>query len=172
MKNAGVKALFSVIKSRIFRFTFASKVVCADTKYSSNTGACGKHYMMCLFEWGITRTLRSDDGDGDGNDDVKKETDLSKTTVLHVHKCFLYISLPSLHDYDVKMPIFAFYGRRTQGTEKFFFWTWTWFLRIQLQESSSTFGEAIRVGIITIKIDGTRIQFLSDVFAAASVLRS
>ena len=50
MKNAGVKALFSVIKSRIFRFTFASKVVCGDTKYSSNTGTCGKHYMMCLFE--------------------------------------------------------------------------------------------------------------------------
>ena len=50
MKNAGVKALFSVIKSRIFRFTFASKVVYGDTKYSSNTGTCGKHYMMCLFE--------------------------------------------------------------------------------------------------------------------------
>ena len=52
MKNAGVKALFSVIKSRIFRHTFASKVVCGDTKYSSNinTGTCGRHHMMCLFE--------------------------------------------------------------------------------------------------------------------------
>ena len=170
MLNAGVNALFCVIKSRIFRFTFASKVVCGDTKYSSNTGTCGKHYMMCLFEWGITRTLRSDDGDG--NDNVKKETDLSKTTILHVHKCFLYISLPSLHDYDVKMPIFAFYGGRIQGTAKSSFWTWTWFLRIQLQEGSSTFDEAIRVGIITIKTDGTRIQLLSDVFAAVAVLRS
>ena len=26
----------------------------------------------------------------------------SKTTTLHVHHAFLYISLPSLHDYDVK----------------------------------------------------------------------
>ena len=158
MLNAGVNALFCVIKSRIFRLTFASKVVCGDTKYSSNTGTCGKHYMMCLFEWGITRSLRSDDGDG--NDNVKKETDLSKTTILHVHKCFLYISLPSLHDYDVKMPIFAFYGGRIQGTAKSSFWTWTWFLRIQLQESSSTFDEAIRVGIITIKIFNFWATFL------------
>ena len=28
---------------------------------------------------------------------------ISKTTILHVHHAFLYISLPSLHDYDVKM---------------------------------------------------------------------
>ena len=63
--------------------------------------------------------LRSDDGDG--NDNVKKETDLSKTTILHVRKCFLYICLPSLHDYDVKMPIFAFYGGRIQETAKFSF---------------------------------------------------
>ena len=119
MKNAGVKALFSVIKSRIFRHTFASKVVCGDTKYSSNTGTCGKHYIMCLFKRGITGTLRSDDGDG--NDNVKEATDLSKTTTLHVHKCFLHISLPSLHDYDVIMPNFAFYGGRIQGTAKFSF---------------------------------------------------
>ena len=31
---------------------------------------------------------------------------------------FLYISLPSLHDYDGKMPIFTFYGRK-QATAKF-----------------------------------------------------
>ena len=43
--------------------------------------------------------------DGDGNEDVKKEIGLlSKTTTLHVHHAFSYISLPSLHDYEVKMP--------------------------------------------------------------------
>ena len=43
--------------------------------------------------------------DGDGNQDVKKARGLlRKTTTLHVHHAFLYISLPSLHDYDVKMP--------------------------------------------------------------------
>ena len=43
--------------------------------------------------------------DGDGNQDVKKAMSLlRKTTSLHVHHAFLYISLPSLHDYDVEMP--------------------------------------------------------------------
>ena len=49
--------------------------------------------------------LRSDVGDG--NEDVKKEIGLiTKTTTLHVHHAFLYISLPSLHDYDVKISNF------------------------------------------------------------------
>ena len=45
-------------------------------------------------------TLRND---GDGNGHGREAIDLvSKTTTLHVHHAFLYISLPSLHDYDVK----------------------------------------------------------------------
>ena len=36
---------------------------------------------------------------------------VSKTTPLHVHHAFLYISLPSLHDYDVKWPNFKFFLR-------------------------------------------------------------
>ena len=60
---------------------------------------------------------------------------LSKTTSLHVHHAFLYISLPLLHDYDVKMPIFTFYGGRKQATTSFSFsfWTWVWSQRNQLQ---------------------------------------
>ena len=46
--------------------------------------------------------------DGDGKEDIKKGL-LRKTTTLHVHHAFLYISLPSLHDYDVKMPNYKFY---------------------------------------------------------------
>ena len=39
-----------------------------------------------------------------------------------MHHAFLYISLPSQHDYDdVKMPIFTFYGERKQATTKFSF---------------------------------------------------
>ena len=44
-------------------------------------------------------TLRNHDHDGNGN--VKKAIGLmSKTTTLHLHHAFLYISLPSLHNYD------------------------------------------------------------------------
>ena len=48
-------------------------------------------------------SFSNDDGDGDGNENVKTAIGLlSKTTGWHVHHAFLYISLPLLHDYDVK----------------------------------------------------------------------
>ena len=60
--------------------------------------------------------------DGDGNQDVKKAIGLlHKTTTLHVQHAFLYISLPSLHDYDVKMPNCKFYGGSKQATTNLFF---------------------------------------------------
>ena len=60
--------------------------------------------------------------DGGGNENVKKAIGLlSKTTSLHVHDAFLYISLPLLYDYDVKMPSFTFYGGRKQATTNFSF---------------------------------------------------
>ena len=34
----------------------------------------------------------------------------SKTKILYVYHTFLYISLPFLHDFDVKLPNFTFYG--------------------------------------------------------------
>ena len=65
-------------------------------------------------------TLRSNDADG--NENVKRTIGLiSKTKTSHVHHTFLYISFPFLHDYDVKMPNFAFYGGRKQATTKFYF---------------------------------------------------
>ena len=42
-------------------------------------------------------------------DNVKKAIGLvNKTTSLHVHHAFLYISLLSLHNYDVNKPNFMF----------------------------------------------------------------
>ena len=84
---------------------------------------------------GALGSLSNDDGDVNKNG--KKAIGLDwKTTTLHLHHAFLYISLPSQHDhehdYDVKMPNFTFYGGLTQAT-------WIWFLGIQLQESSPKF---------------------------------
>ena len=57
---------------------------------------------------------------GQQRDRQKKKIDLiSKTTTLHVHNTFLYISSQFLRDYDVKMPNFAFYGGREQATTNF-----------------------------------------------------
>ena len=60
--------------------------------------------------------------DVDGNENVKTAIGLlSKTTSWHVHHAFWYISMPLLHDYDVKMPNYTFYGGRRQATTKFSF---------------------------------------------------
>ena len=60
--------------------------------------------------------------DGYGNENVKKEIGLiSKKTTLHVHHAFLYISLPSLHDYDVKFPDARFKLWRTKTHDDEFF---------------------------------------------------
>ena len=57
--------------------------------------------------------------EGDDNENVKKAIVINKTTTLHVHLAFLYISLPSLRGYDGKMPNVTFYGGRKQATAKF-----------------------------------------------------
>ena len=44
-----------------------------------------------------------------------------KTTNLQMHHAFLYISLPSLHYYDVKLPNFTFCGRSQHKTATLFF---------------------------------------------------
>ena len=56
-------------------------------------------------------TLRSNDADGYENVKKKKKKTnglISKTTTLQEHHAFLYISFLFLHDFDVKMPNFAF----------------------------------------------------------------
>ena len=76
-----------------------------------------------------TRTYRSQVRGVSGSVGILRSNDAtaprtskrSKTTTLHVHHAFFYISLPFLHDYDVKMSNFAFYGGRKQATTKFYF---------------------------------------------------
>ena len=38
-----------------------------------------------------------------------------------MHHAFLFIPFLFLHDYDVKMPNFAFHGGHKQATTKFYF---------------------------------------------------
>ena len=42
-----------------------------------------------------------------------------------MHHALLYISLLSLHDYDVKMLNFTFFGEHELKTKTFFFFSWT-----------------------------------------------
>ena len=87
-------------------------------------------------------------------------------------KLFLCISLPLLHNYDVKMPIFTFYGGRKQKTTEVSF---SVFINLDIVLSNSTPGELAYIwkgnwiGIIAMKTERTRIR---DVFAAVPVLKS
>ena len=63
-------------------------------------------------------TLRSNDADGTTRTSKKTIGFMSKTTTLHVYHTYLYISVPSLHDYDVKIPNFGRYAERKQATTK------------------------------------------------------
>ena len=87
--------------------------------------------------------------DGDVKETGQKVIGLDwQTSTLHVHHAFLYISLPSLHDYDdVKMPMQIYLFWRTWKNEHktitliFFSWFSMQSLRIQLQKKLATFDE-------------------------------
>ena len=64
--------------------------------------------------------LSNDDGGGEEKDKKAIALDWQNKT-LHVHHAFLYISLPSLHDYAVKLANFTFRGRRERAKTIFFF---------------------------------------------------
>ena len=75
-----------------------------------------KSLTSCSVKFVLIRNLRSDDGDGNATKTIGL---ISKTTSLQVHHAFLYISLPSLHDYDVKMPNFTMYRGSTKAMTRF-----------------------------------------------------
>ena len=84
-----------------------------------------------------------DDGDfdGDGNGNEKgKEAIGSDWQNNNSARITLFCTLPSLHDYDEKIPNFTFCGGRELKTTTFFFFSWTSIqsFRIQLQ---TTFDE-------------------------------
>ena len=88
-----------------------------------------------------------------------------------MHHAFLYISLPSLHDYDVKMPNCKFYGGRKSDDESLFL-----SLNLSAVLKKSTPGKFAytchfqQIGINAAKIETTGIHFKTDVFAAAAVV--
>ena len=101
----------------------------------------------------ILGSLSNDDGAATRT--ANKTIDLlRKTTTLHVQHTFLYISLPSLHDYDVKMPNFLFFS----------------FFPFSTPEKFANIWRIKRVGIGVMKFETTRIHFLGDDFATVAVV--
>ena len=65
-------------------------------------------FQLASFPW-LLGSLSIDDGDD--NENGKKATELHKqnNNFARAFQAFLYISLPTLHDYNVKMPNFLFW---------------------------------------------------------------
>ena len=117
-------------------------------------------------------TLRSDDS----NENVTRAKGLiTKTTILHVRRTFWYISLPSLHDFDVKMPNFTLYMQRKYTSDDEIS---SLFLNLVMVLWNSNFGGFAYIsqskwrGVIAIKIEKTSIHFFSDIFSAVAVFGS
>ena len=78
----------------------------------------------------------------------KPEVQIGKTTTLQEHHAFLHISLPSLHDYNVKLPNFTFCRGREKKTTTFFFSfpeLWCSSLKFNFKKNLPTFDELNQV---------------------------
>ena len=77
-----------------------------------------------------------------------------------------YISLPSLHDYDVKMPNFTFCGECEHKTTLFSFPE----LQYSTPEKTANIWRTERDRISAIKFEAARLHFVTDVFVAVAVV--
>ena len=75
--------------------------------------------VFCHYE--LLGTLRSEGDDGNENGQKAIGLIIVKQQLRTCDHAFFYISLPSLHDYNVKMPSFMFFRGRKQATTKFSF---------------------------------------------------
>ena len=104
----------------------------------------------------------------------KKATSLiSKTTIkkiLHVHHAFLYISLPFLHDFGVKMPNLTFYGGRKQAPTKFYSSFLDMVLRDSTPEGVTYIWQSKWVRIVAMKTERVQVKFLWRRFRRRHIL--
>ena len=92
------------------------------------------------YENALLESLSNDDGDvtENGKKSIGLDKEKKPSSALTSRFNFLYISLPSLHNYDMKRFSFTFCGGHEHKT--YFSWTLELF-RIQLQEKLQTFDE-------------------------------
>ena len=91
---------------------------------------------------------------------------MSKTTTLHVHHAFLYISLSSLHSYNPNWPNFELtWGRERQG-DKFYSLSLSLSLWTRTRSPFFSFNFQVKgwLGISAEKFQRTQSLFFSDVF--------
>ena len=88
-----------------------------------------------------------------------------------MHDALLYISLPLLHNYDVKMPNFTFCGEHEHTTMTLFFFSWTSLQSFTTPEKIGNIWWTEQDGIISpIKFEAWNTPFkISDIFVAVAL---
>ena len=86
---------------------------------------------------GVIESSSNDDGDGIENGKKSTGLDWRQNNNFARASRFLYIPLPSLHDYDVKLPNFTFCGGREHKTDfLFLFVNFDESFRMKLQKNT------------------------------------
>ena len=120
------------------------------------------------------RDLTGND-DGDGNENGKKKSNWFRLVKQQVCTCitlFLYISQPSLHDYNMKVPNFTFCrGRKHKRQQLSFSFPELWYSPLEFHPDKIChyIWRIRRDGISATKIEAVRIHFLSHVFVAVAI---
>jgi len=98
-------------------------------------------YHYCSHLWSANRELKQR-----WQRRQQKCQKISITAIFHVQSTLLYISFPSLHDFDVKLRNFTLCWGREHKTTTFFSFFKTFLqsfrILIQLQKNMPTFGES------------------------------
>ena len=119
---------------------------------------------------------RSDDGEGHENIknvnrlDIKLNNNFARAIRFFVLIIQLIIFLPSLHEYNVKVPNITFCGGRKQVVTKFYFPYWTWELnskRVRLHLQSKWVKHLSPFNVREFSL----LQFLSDGFGTLAFPR-
>ena len=123
----GWSATFSVARDRK---GFSSLLIIGPSWPALRT-SCGPLKLGSFLNWQRRRGRQRE---------RQKSSFAKRKTTFNVQQAFLYIFLPSLHDYDVKFPHGTFYGGGKHNTTMFssYFYTWIQSPRIQFQENSLT----------------------------------
>ena len=106
-----------ITSTRTNLFVYTVLMLMSTQSSLAYTSACAYAYTCALVKNRLKQRRRRRQRERQKSNRFR----ISKTTTLHVHQAFVYISLPSLHDYDVKMPNFTFCGEREHKTTTLFF---------------------------------------------------
>ena len=99
----------------------------------------------------------------------KQKVYICQTTTLQVHHAFLYFSLPSLHDYKVKLPNFTFSRGQEHKTTTFFSCLELWYRPLEFNSKKNANIWRIKIdGISAIKLEAAQIHFFQVRFLQSS----